>query len=401
MDIAEFALVQQADHAGIPHGIPCHRLGQPGQRPAEGILSVAVNPHRQLDKKERQFRRAEPFAPVPDQENHQGIVVIRPAGVLLALVIQDAGQRGRRQFRQHGFSQAAGPVGGSWACRRVPGRGAAGFLDLLPWCAGVFHLVCVHLVAPGNEDVQESLFLFQIGFHILAGGTSGVFIQVALPLRLGLQRVLPDPAGHGGSAPVASDNAHGDPRQPLTQRRGEEVPDSAVFSTFPGHGRVPARFIHGLPLLRPFHGHPGHVEEPQQRIVVRPDDPRTFIRVAQFQFHIALPAGQEHFADGDVLCFDLLVSGFRHQPAAGLCLLGSQEGQEASFPCPGLSFCQQVVVLIIQGNGHGFSVVRLSKDPDLLPSAQDGAVRKERSCLQHGIPISCCYFFGCTMLTFG
>ena len=39
----------------------------------------------------------------------------------------------------------------------------------------MLRLVCVHLVAPGKENVQERLFFLQIGFHTLAGGTLRVY----------------------------------------------------------------------------------------------------------------------------------------------------------------------------------------------------------------------------------
>ena len=110
MDVAVFALVQEADHAGTGNGVPdrCLRLAELG--PEEGVRCPGIDPHGKLDKEEGKIVLHEPGPPGPDEQREQFIIMIGLGRVLLSLVEEDRGKGDGKNFPYHGFREPGRPV---------------------------------------------------------------------------------------------------------------------------------------------------------------------------------------------------------------------------------------------------------------------------------------------------
>ena len=248
MDIVIFPLIQQADHPCVPHPVPRFALPHPQGRPGFAVFRAFFDPHRQLNKQERQFLRAEGGAPPVDQGHHQRIILLRPPGILLPLVIQDSRQRQRNQRCNHGLIQSGRPVGRSRTFRRIPGAWSDLRHQILPGSSRMCRLPGGHPVVPGIQGMPEDPFLLDGFLHRYACCFLRIFLQVPASLSRSPQPRLVHPAGHGSPAQVAVDDSHRHFQLPLHLHR-KEIGNCADILSAAGADGIPSNL---LPRLLPF-----------------------------------------------------------------------------------------------------------------------------------------------------
>ena len=382
MDIVKFPLVQEADHAGVPHPVPHPALAQPQGGPGFAVRRAFFNPHGQLHEQEGQGFLLEGAPPPVDEGGHQHVVLLRAAGVLLPLIIQDAREGQGDQGLDHGGVQPRRPVGRGRSRRGIPGAGADFRHQVVPEAAGMRRLPGRHFPVPFVQLLPEGFFLLQerLQGHVLR--LFSIFLQIPPAFPRPFQPVLVHPAGDGGAPQIGVDDAHRHPQLPL-QLHGEKVGGGAhVLRPAGAHGVPPGLPPGGRPLLAEV-SELGHVEVADHGIHVAGDQGLALVRVLQLQLHIALSARQIDLPDGNIQGGEGFALRRHQQPAARLGLLGRQENQEAPVPGLRISPGQQPVLPIPQLAVYLRPVRRLAEEAQLLAAAEHRAVRKQRGHLQH------------------
>ena len=167
-----------------------------------------------------------------------------------------------------------------------------------------------------------------------------------------------------------------------SHRHSEIHGDRAVESrVLPGH-RLPAGAAYRLLLFLIHQRFLGHVVKPQPWILL--NLLRSARRVAQLHFHIALAAGQVDVPDSDLRGSNPVRTGFKHQAAPRLCMLGRQADHKT--PVRGVcgSLGQQTAQVVRQPCGHNHPV-RPPENPDFLFPAKNRPVREKGCRLQHTV----------------
>ena len=161
-------------------------------------------------------------------------------GVILTLIIQNAGQRRGNDALGHRFNQPARTIRRTGTNRRMPRAGADDFVDFRPRDTGIVLLQLSNMRIPCVHFNPESIFLLPPLIEGLVAALLTVAGDVALPLGGCFQRFLVHPAGHGCTAPVAVNNADRAVNRPR-EFAGEEVRDGGHIPRIAGADTLPMR----------------------------------------------------------------------------------------------------------------------------------------------------------------
>ena len=309
VDVVVFAAVDRADGVHVVYGLRGVPLGLTQHRPAHRIVAVrsrlAVDPLRQLHDEERQI-----FAPqrTPFADHHAEQLAVGTAVLLvfLTLIPQETGQRVGHDTFQHGVEGATRTPLRCRGERRRPRAGAALFAQLAARCVRIglthrFHsrVPCVHLRLPFAGFQLELLLR-------LACDRTLVARQIVAAGIAGIECVLAHPAADRRAADIAVDNADRQIGVEFgAQLACEIVGDGTHHTTVFRRRFLPARRIFRIAIDDTGFG---HIVETQQRIGAILKCFVGMLAVTQLKFHIALAAGEPHFADKHVVEFDGIIA---------------------------------------------------------------------------------------------